>query len=1469
MSKTKEVNRSRFNSKPSFSFPKNKKAKNIPQPKIKQKLFLIAIIILMMALTFFLTKTPLTGLTVFVPDINNATISNPDSNNLVPEKVISEENKKINVSDLSEKNKPDPLDLNPLDLTEEKITDNLTTIRQPSKELLLKPNNHQNIIPEDSEKELVSGSIILTPKISENKPLSHGNAFTIAESSGATYSNMSQQDSLKITSPNNLSYNISSSNFINGVFLSYNGTNTSQRPFGKLIDDFTVLDFYFYQYSTNTLADIYLTDQGYILNGLNVSYTYANSETDWFNLRKDFASIGQGISILPYDSLGFKVKVDVSGRHMFKFRIYTQNVSNPAQEVSCDTAYRSVTGTIWTDFTASINDFSGDDCDYTNMHALSIMFNDQTDSTTGSGNILVDELYLRSNTEYYLDDFDYYKTSNTPHWATASTGDNDSAAYSITSSVAYNSTQSLKIIYNYSDESADYINVRNGMPFNLSYNDYDQIGFWFKADQANYHQLKARAYEDNRSNYCDTGYTTATTTDWQLFEWNISDFDSNCNLSIISGVSFQLNDLNNSDSGTGTVYLDNYYLKTNSISQKIDFNFINESILSNSTISWSICINSSLGVDCSSSNSFDYTEYAYDSSSSFRTESGNLTDKINGSNYLQENSQTFVRANKQERAILSNVLLSLKNLDYQAAIINASAVNYTITNYTHNLTDNTYYVVENSTANKGWGYFVFNPSATITDLFISVPHPLNDGNTPEVGTNTYLNVSTRWLFVSSAHRNTNFNQVAEPISDNNRYHPYYEAMVNLTNASTDWLEIHGFASSSHPGYPNATLSYGNSTQTNISLSLAANLTAVEIDAGVYNGTNYPNLAATRNLIGKYIRSISADFISAELSEYIRNNNDGAINFMIAVTNTWNPVSSQPDPPPGPPPDTTPPSISEIGVASITINSASIIWTTDENSDASVNYGITTSLGNSATDVSFGTSQSVPLSGLNSATTYYYNITSCDSNGNCVTTGPFDFTTNTEYFFAINLPSTERPVLFENTGTSAKTNGQAKNSLVRILLGAAESSSGDYSGSMWVNFTQNISLSSITLLTDRTSAKAVFHNSSALPQVMNRSLLVPKVSGAGEVFICPGASALDKVTINCADKVTIGVGQTSGGMTVSEITKDSENYYLIDGITGTGGGEGSAPTLTNGNVTPLSGATSTSFFFNVTYTDAENDTASYVKVEIDGVNYTMGEFDANDLDVTDGKTYNYSTTLSVSSHSFKFWAADQANVIANTLTYSGPVVINKASITGASVTKGGSGRIITTNASYDNAQGGNVTEMNLSSSASTVKWQGYYGQVSADLNLGIGSNNLFSFGNATNDQIKTVFSSPDAAFDFSQLQVATAASVDSAWSFPATDADSTNSTFNNTAVIAHLIDVPAANLNAYTSLGIQNNSIYLSGIFTDQVSPSIILDFAFGSSVVVDQKDFRNVSPVDYELLVPVNTSGLGGTQTYYFFLDIE
>ncbi|MDD5688595.1 MAG: fibronectin type III domain-containing protein [Elusimicrobia bacterium] len=95
-------------------------------------------------------------------------------------------------------------------------------------------------------------------------------------------------------------------------------------------------------------------------------------------------------------------------------------------------------------------------------------------------------------------------------------------------------------------------------------------------------------------------------------------------------------------------------------------------------------------------------------------------------------------------------------------------------------------------------------------------------------------------------------------------------------------------------------------------------------------------------------------------------------------------------------DTTPPIISNITVptGTLTGNSVTLTWTTNELSNSKVEYGLTTSYGSatSVTDTGGVYSHSVTLSGLTENTTYHYRIVSVDMSANTTISGDYSFTT---------------------------------------------------------------------------------------------------------------------------------------------------------------------------------------------------------------------------------------------------------------------------------------------------------------------------------------------------------------------------------------------------------------------------------------------------------------------------------------------
>lgn len=91
-------------------------------------------------------------------------------------------------------------------------------------------------------------------------------------------------------------------------------------------------------------------------------------------------------------------------------------------------------------------------------------------------------------------------------------------------------------------------------------------------------------------------------------------------------------------------------------------------------------------------------------------------------------------------------------------------------------------------------------------------------------------------------------------------------------------------------------------------------------------------------------------------------------------------------------DTTPPAIGNVAVESLADTSATITWTTDENADSIVEYGLTTAYGGASGDPTLVLNHAIALTGLIPNTTYHYRVHSTDAADNSAVSGDYTFTT---------------------------------------------------------------------------------------------------------------------------------------------------------------------------------------------------------------------------------------------------------------------------------------------------------------------------------------------------------------------------------------------------------------------------------------------------------------------------------------------
>jgi hypothetical protein len=98
-----------------------------------------------------------------------------------------------------------------------------------------------------------------------------------------------------------------------------------------------------------------------------------------------------------------------------------------------------------------------------------------------------------------------------------------------------------------------------------------------------------------------------------------------------------------------------------------------------------------------------------------------------------------------------------------------------------------------------------------------------------------------------------------------------------------------------------------------------------------------------------------------------------------------------------------PTISNVAAGSLSSNSASITWNTDQSSTSQVEYGTTTSYAN-ATNInsSMVTSHSMALSSLVASTLYHYRVLSTNSAGDQSASGDLTFTTNSAPDFTLSV-----------------------------------------------------------------------------------------------------------------------------------------------------------------------------------------------------------------------------------------------------------------------------------------------------------------------------------------------------------------------------------------------------------------------------------------------------------------------------------
>ncbi len=191
--------------------------------------------------------------------------------------------------------------------------------------------------------------------------------------------------------------------------------------------------------------------------------------------------------------------------------------------------------------------------------------------------------------------------------------------------------------------------------------------------------------------------------------------------------------------------------------------------------------------------------------------------------------------------------------------------------------------------------------------------------------------------------------------------------------------------------------------------------------------------------------------------------------------------------------------------------------------------------------------------------------------------------------------------------------------------------------------------------------------------------------------------------------------------------------------------------------------------------------------------------------------------------------------------------------GGVTTVGDSGTYTASTAGNASAVGGNVTSVNIASSISTTKWQGFYGNVTGNQRLGSGANVFYDFGSTT---FTTVFATTGTSIAWASLEAGNIVSLDGNWSFnTASDVDQAVDIFGT-------LNETYLSIASVPKLAISSNfSMY---VFNDggNVDKG---DYVFAAAVSSAGAAGFDGKIWNYELMVPVG----GSAETYYFYAALQ
>jgi len=259
-------------------------------------------------------------------------------------------------------------------------------------------------------------------------------------------------------------------------------------------------------------------------------------------------------------------------------------------------------------------------------------------------------------------------------------------------------------------------------------------------------------------------------------------------------------------------------------------------------------------------------------------------------NMPRAKSEGYILPTYTEQTDFAELVSGILPQDLARAVDLATRNNYTLNYYVDRGDDYavSYLLREQRPIQKGWGLYAFRLDST-SNIIIEAPHPLYDKRTPSVALDIYRALDARALLIAGAHRNADRDKLADVAhateSIFQSVHVALSQEIQATSGDVIILQIHGFHTSKHEGYPEVVFGLGENPlpkEVAIAQKIKEALSRQGISAGVCTGieSNLEDLCAKTNVQGSVTNE--GAFIHIELDEKIRKNDEAFITALVEV-----------------------------------------------------------------------------------------------------------------------------------------------------------------------------------------------------------------------------------------------------------------------------------------------------------------------------------------------------------------------------------------------------------------------------------------------------------------------------------------------------------------------------------------------------------------------------------------------------------